>query len=275
MKKRRRYQQQSRTDENLKNLIIGFFAGLASLMPGISGGTILVITQKYDRLVKAANNVMRLRFNKSDINFFVWVMAGAFAAVFSLSRLMAYVLKLYSQTMNILFVGLILGGAWILTHETELKRPVNIFYAAASFLFTAPVFQYLSENVSNQATGFSVWYLMLGGVFAAFCWVLPGISGSATLVMLGLYEPLMVAVSVWDFNFLIPLGLGAALGGIVCVKLLVALFDRYRDQGMAILLGLTLGGIWGLLGFAVNVNSIVLLLIGLTTSLIIEKLLGA
>lgn len=272
---RKKTKRKSMTKENLKNLVIGFFAGLASLMPGISGGTILIITQKYDRLLKSANNMMKFKFHKSDINFFLWIMTGAFFAVISLSHLMAYILKSHSEIMTILFVGLILGGAWILTHETNLRKPINLIFAVGSFMFTAPVFQYLSENIVNQTTSFSLWYLLLGGAFAAFCWVLPGISGSATLVMLGLYKPIMLAVSSWDFSLLIPVGVGAVLGGIICVKLLAVLFERYRNQGMALLLGLTLGGVWGLLGFDINFSSISVIALGILISLTIEKVLGS
>jgi len=271
---KRKAQEKSAANDNIKNMIIGFFAGLASLMPGISGGTILVITQKYDRLLKAANNMMKFKFYKEDVSFFLWVMSGALLAVIFLTRIMAELLKNHADIMTVLFVGLILGGAWILANETNLKKPVNFLLALTSFLLTAPVFEYLSQNVVNQSASFSLWYLILGGAFAAFCWVLPGISGSASLVMLGLYKPVMVALSTLDFALLIPVGAGAVLGGIICVKLLAALFERYRHQGMAMLLGLTLGGVWGLLGFAITFNTVSIMALGILISLTIEKVLS-
>ena len=266
--------QDMKYKDNFKNLVIGFIAGLASLMPGVSGGTILVITQKYDRLLMAANDMMKLKFKRSEMSFLLWVMSGAVIAILSLTKLMAFLLQSYEATIITLFIGLILGGAVILAREFSYKKPSNLFCAIGCLLFTAPIFQYLTENVAGSAADFPIWYLLLGGAFAAFCWVLPGISGSATLVMLGLYQPVMNAVTTLDLKILLPMGIGVIIGGVLCVKLLVTLFDRYREQGMATLFGLTLGGVWGLVGYITGLGSLALIVVGILISLVIAKALS-
>lgn len=260
--------------EDVKNIGIGALVGLASLVPGVSGGTILVIAQKYDRLLKAVVDLGRGVFTAAELRFMAWLIAGGGLVLLLFPPLMDWLLTYQESVMMALFFGLILGGGRVLARETNLSRLRNLLLALLVFVFTAPLFGYL-QSIYQPVSGLqSTAYWIFGGALGAFFWILPGISGSSALIILGLYHPMMEALAQWHWARLFPFGLGMTLGMLAAVWMLNLLFERYRKEAMACLFGLTVAGAWGMLGYLKSPGLIVWALAGFAVSRLVEKTLS-
>lgn len=257
--------------EDMKNLGIGALVGLASLVPGVSGGTILVIAQKYDRLLKAVADLGRGIFTAVEGRFMGWLLAGGGLVVLLLPPIMDWLLTHKEGPMMALFFGLIIGGGRVLAGETDLGKAKNLVLALMVFGFTAPFFGYLQSAYQPGAGLQSTAYWIFGGALGAFFWILPGISGSSALIILGLYHPVMEALAGWQWSQLFPFGLGMALGVLGAVRILNLLFERYRKEAMACLFGLTLAGAWGMLEYVKSPIFILWAIGGFAVSRLVEK----
>jgi putative membrane protein len=240
-------------DSSPRTLLGGFLMGFANLVPGISGGTMILAVGLYGRFVGVIANLSRLRILRADLRFLLVFGAGAALALASLSGLLVGLVSSHRWLMYSLFVGMTLGGVpQILSKVRPLRGPGLGFPLVGLGLMAWLVFGL--TGVSVPETFFA---LVFVGAIAASSMILPGISGSYLLLLFGLYETVIGSLSRQELmgntgealGILIPVALGAALGIALLSNVLKALLDWAPRPMHGLLLGLMLGSVLGLYPF--------------------------
>lgn len=236
-----------------RSLFAGFLMGFANLVPGISGGTMILAVGLYERFIEAVSNVTRFRFTPASIALLGWMAVGAVLAVVTLSGVLVDLVVEHRWIMYSLFIGMTLGGAPALWRAS---RPLNVGVLAALVLGFAAMAVFAYAMTGTQlGTGFGV--LLLVGALAASSMILPGISGSYLLLIFGLYETVIGAlrVSAWKEDWrgslmiVLPVVLGAGLGIALLSSALRVFLKRRPRIAHGMLLGLLVGSILGLWPF--------------------------
>lgn len=241
----------------------GVFMGAANLVPGISGGTMLVAVGVYRRFVSAVADVARLKFNARSIGTIALIVLGAALAFVGLAKIITLALQDFRWGMYALFIGLTLGGVPLLWGMLERRKPAAWGGVSLGFaIMTALTF--LQAGASATAGGEpGMLRLFIGGVAGASAMILPGVSGAYLLLLLGLYETIITAikdiigaVSSLDFSaavgtlrVLVPVGLGVVVGLAVVSSALKWLLKNATAPTIGCLLGLLLASPLGLYPF--------------------------
>ena len=242
------------------SIIRGYLMGAADIVPGVSGGTVALVLGIYERLIasvragsSALGSFLRLDFTagmgwlkKIEWSFIVPLGGGIGLAILSLSHLLERLLRDHAVLMAALFLGLVAGSAlivWRLLTARDI-RTIAIIVTVTVVVF---VLLGLRENTSSESAAQiadpALWAFFLAGSVAICAMILPGISGSFILVMLGMYGPVLSAVTDRGLTSLAVFAIGAVIGLALFSQILHrALRDHYNTV-MAALIGLMLGSL--------------------------------
>ena len=239
--------------------------GLANLVPGISGGTMLLAVGVYPQFIGAVAQVSTFRFSPRVLLLLTCVGAGAAGAIAGGAGVIGAFLDRYPSAMYSLFIGLTLGGVPLLWRMAQpLDRRVTGSAAGAVALMgllaaTEPA--RAGGGASAEAAAYAL--LVVAGFAGGAAMILPGVSGAYLLLLLGQYRPIVDAVAgaaagaraadtvalAASLYVLLPVAIGVGLG-VTCVSNLVKLLlERYRRTTLGFLLGLLLGSVVGLWPF--------------------------
>ncbi len=229
------------------NFIKGMVVGVATLVPGVSGGTMSIILGIYDGLIHAVSNFFE-NWKKNFIYLFVIALGGGLG-ILIFSRLLESAITTYPHIMRFLFMGVIIGGLPVLFRKANASEQGNISDYLYLILGAAIVLLMTSkpEVVVNLATSDGVAgmiFLFIAGVILAVALVLPGISGSFMLLVLGLYNLFLNAINTLNIAFLIPLVLGVGIGTFGSAKIIERFLDKHPRQTYMLIMGLVLGSLW-------------------------------
>ncbi len=243
----------------------GASMGLANLVPGISGGTMLLAVGVYPQFIGAVAKASTFRFGPTTLLLLACVGGGAAGAIAGGAGVIGTLLDGYPSAMYSLFIGLTLGGVPILWRMVQpLDRPVMGSAAGAialMVLLAATDPERAGGGESSAAAAYAM--LAVAGFSGGAAMILPGVSGAYLLLLLGQYRPIVDAVAAaaaaagaGDADaaaaalfVLLPVAVGVGLG-VVCVSNLVELLlERYRRTTLGFLLGLLLGSVVGLWPF--------------------------
>ncbi|WP_026703009.1 DUF368 domain-containing protein [Salibacterium aidingense] len=264
-----------------RNILRGMAMGASDIIPGVSGGTIALVLGIYHRLIAAVNNFFSRRW-KEQLGFFIPLGIGIGLAVFSLSSMLEWLLASYPQPTFFLFLGLILGTIPFLLREADYKRTFTgkhyvVLAAAAVLVILSGMFRG-DEGAVMQSLSFSDYLLLFfSGWLASTAMILPGVSGSFILLILGVYSTVIHAVSSLYLPVLLILAAGIVLGIAIMSKFLHYLL-RYHPTGTyAVMTGLLIGSLFVVFpglgaGFAQLLLSIVTFLTGLLLAFILGKI---
>lgn len=241
-----------------RSLSGGFLMGLANLVPGVSGGTLILALGLYDRFIGAVADVTRLKLSRNSILFLGLVMVGAAVAILSMSGLAVSLIASHRWIMYSLFIGLALGGV---PELLPLCRPLGVKSIACTAAGLG-LMLFLAFGVSTTSIPHTIPVLMVVGALAASSMILPGISGSYILLILGMYDFVIGSLSsselredpVGSMKVIVPVGVGAALGIALLSNLLKVLLARFSSPSHSVLLGLLLGSVFGLYPFQTPVH---------------------
>ena len=232
----------------------GMVIGLANIIPGVSGGTMMVSMGIYDTLIHCITHLFK-EFKKSVMTLLPYAI-GMAVAIGALSFALKWAFANYALPTNTLFIGLILGGLPAILRQVKGKKkgPVGavLFLAFFALIILMQLFQ--SENsVTIQLSVVEVLKLFVLGAVASATMIIPGVSGSMILKILGYYEP-VVTVSIpglltglrygdWaavaaNLGILVPFGLGVIVGIFAIAKLIEVLLARWEGQTYCAILGL-------------------------------------
>lgn len=232
-------------------IIKGMAMGAANVIPGVSGGTIALITGIFERLINAIKSVnltaIKLLFKGDfkafakhiDLAFLVAVLFGVAISILSIARLFDYLFENYPIHIWSYFFGLILASIYFVGKTIEKWRFVVFitFFIGAIVAISISFMTPASENSSFI-------YLVLCGVVAACSMILPGLSGSFVLILMGNYQLVMIdAVNQLDFAILLPVVVGAGVGLLGFSYILSWVFTKFRDQTIAVLTGFIAGSL--------------------------------
>ncbi len=248
----------------------GFAMGTADIIPGVSGGTVAFITGIYGQLLAAINSVdvaalkRLLAFDVKGLlahvhlRFLAVLLFGIGAAVVSTARVMHYLMHTHPVPTWSLFFGLILASAWVVGREVEdALKPQNI---AAVVL--GAVGAWLFVGLIPVQTPNAPWFLFVSGAIAICAMILPGISGSFLLLILGKYAYITGAIKApfADGSLLIiaTFGAGAVVGLLGFSRVLGFLLARFRPLTMAVLTGFMIGALRKVWPYKETLESVVI-----------------
>ena len=267
----------------IKRLLQGMVVGIANIIPGVSGGTMMVAMGLYDKLIHAITH-LKSEF-KESLKLLVPIFLGAGIAIVALSRLFEFLLENYPIPTNFAFCGLIAGSLPFIFkkvkgHSVSVGRAVCFIIFFAIVILMA-VMGETSGNAADVSFGLiNVVKLLLVGIIAAATMVIPGVSGSMMLMLLGYYDTIlktinnfMDALVAFDMQeilvqcgILIPFGIGVILGIFLIAKIIEFIFSKAEIHAYYAIIGLILASPIAILlktdwsGF-----SILTLIIGLIT----------
>jgi putative membrane protein len=223
----------------------GFIIGASMLVPGASGGTMAIILGIYDELIHAVST-LRQNFKENAILLGTYIIAGC-AGILLLSHPMLAALELWNKPMLFLFLGAILGGIPPLYRKVKISRikPVNLLVALVGALIGIST-TYLPEGLFQLSTGFNLFnftMLILAGVIIAIALILPGISASYVLLMLGMYHLTLIAIKQFDLFYLVPLAIGVIGGTFLTAGILEREMKRHPQFTYMLIIGFMLGSL--------------------------------
>ncbi len=232
--------------KHLTNFLKGIAVGVATLVPGVSGGTMAIILGIYDDLIHAVSTFF-VDFKKKFI-FLLTVGLGGVLGFLLFSRLLENAITSYPSEMQFLFMGIITGGLPVLYHKSVDSGKGNkkdFIFLILGFLIVL-LMSAEPEAIVNMSTArgaLSVIFLFFAGVIIAIALVLPGISGSFMLLILGLYSVTLNAINMINITFLIPLGLGVVAGTFGSAKIIEKFLQKHPGKTYKLIIGFVLGSL--------------------------------
>ncbi len=229
----------------------GALMGAANVIPGVSGGTMALLTGIFEPLIHAIKSfdLLALKLLMSgkikeaaahvNLGFLIPVGIGMVVSILSLARLLEYLFEYYSVFVWAFFFGLILASVYFVGKRIKkITAPVLLLFAGGSALAAAIAFM---EPAAENA---SIPYLLLCGAIAMCSMILPGLSGSYILLLMGNYQLVMIeAVNDLNMTVLLPVAAGAGLGLLLFAHFLSWIFKRFHDQTVALLTGFIFGSL--------------------------------
>ena len=239
----------------MKSYILTFFKGIAmgaaNVIPGVSGGTIALITGIFERLINALKSfditalklLFKGRFREFACHIDLWFLVALFlgigVAIISFAKIFEILFADYPVYIWSFFFGLVLASVFFVS-KTVKKWHIG---SISAFIIGTAVAIFISVATPASQND-SIWYLLLCGVVAICSMILPGLSGSFVLLLMGNYQLVMIdAVNQWRFDVLIPIAIGAIVGLLAFSHFLSWLLKRFPDSTIALLTGFILGSL--------------------------------
>jgi putative membrane protein len=243
-------QKSSADKRKLRLFFTGFTMGLADLIPGVSGGTIAFLFGIYDELLYSVKLVtgqvpkllLAGKFKQAILlipfPFLVPVALGIVSAIFGLVQVVSYLLETQPVLVWALFFGLVLGSAYIISHRITQWTVQRVLLLVLGFGLTFIIVGL--PSISGSTAPLAVFAT---GAIAITAMILPGISGSLIMVLLGQYEIIITAVAERNFSILVIFAAGAIIGLALFVRLLTWLLKHYHLAVIAFLIGVMAGSL--------------------------------
>ena len=238
--------------EMLKIFLRGLLMGTADIMPGISGGTIALITGIYDKLINSISNIKLLflkplikgnltEFKKQlleevDFEFFIPLGIGIVTAMILMAGIINYLLGNYASYTYSFFAGLILASIYILYKQLDA---FNIKAISTTIIFA--ILAYIFVGLNPMQASHSLPILFISGFIAICAMLLPGISGSSLLLLLGQYEYMINVLHRLSIIEIIIFVIGAGLGFMTMSRVIKYMLENHKQLTVATLIGIMLG----------------------------------
>ncbi|GIO27142.1 DUF368 domain-containing protein [Ornithinibacillus bavariensis] len=231
-----------------KNIYRGLIMGASDVIPGVSGGTIAVLLGIYDRLIAAINGIFSKDWKK-HFGFLIPLGIGMGTAVLLLSRIIEWLFEHYPDPTKFFFLGLIIGILPYLFRQADVKLNFKVNHyilllvgavAVGSMLFLKE-----REGIIIEEMTLPIYLLLFFSAFiASAAMILPGISGSFILLVIGVYPVVIGAISNLQLDILAVVGVGIVIGILTMSKIINYFLEHYRNATFAIIIGLVIGSIF-------------------------------
>ena len=268
----------------------GIFMGIADAIPGVSGGTIALLLGIYEELISSISglninllidlkqNGFKSFWKKLNGNFLVTLIVGIGISLIFFIKISSKLLNDYPMFIWSFFLGLIIATVYVIFKLIKTWDYINIISAFATIILSS-ILSSISVNSSDEI---SLLYILVCGIIASSAMILPGISGSLILVIMGVYKVLIDSVNNLEISIIFTFIIGAITGLISFSKILSWLFNNYKNLTYSIMLGLVIGSIGKVWPWKQNemvqlanldmIFSVILVIIGFFMIFIIEKL---
>ena len=231
----------------------GVLFGIANLIPGLSGGTIAVITGVYEKLLDSINNLFK-EFKKSILFLGIFGL-GCVIAILAGAKGMDYLLKYFELPITLLFAGLIVGSLKTVKEpiKGKLDKKAIIIMCITLSIVIGLLFIPFSKATGSSLKFYDYILLFICGILASVAMVVPGISGMMMFYLFGYYDVLMGALSSLTQSFgssvliLIPVGIGIIIGLFSAAKIISYLLKKFPIYTFAGIFGFVIGSIFALL----------------------------
>ena len=239
----------SESKHDLKPFFGGIGVGIANIIPGVSGGTMLVIFDLFERLTNAVSDVFKRKTTtrKQSILFLLKLLVGAGIGIVAFAKILGFTLNHIEAETIFWFMGLILFSIPIVVRKEMKNEKFNIIYFLIGIVLIG-VLEYFNlkgvNNSLNEDAGIIGYLILFGlGVIGGISMIFPGISGSMVMLVLGKYEMVrsyIDQVTTLDVNIFIKLGifgLGAVAGIVFSAKILSSLLNKHKGKTISLILG--------------------------------------
>ena len=249
--------------EAIKLFFVGIILGVANIIPGVSGGTLAVVFNIYDRIIGLISLNIKKIF--SEWKFILPIGLGMVAGIIGFSKVITFLFENYPMQTNLFFVGIIAGSIPLVLRkinssiqETQVKKnkkpyvsTVISFLVALAIMIVMAFFKDISGS-SIIYTELSVklfFTLMISGAVGAVAMIIPGISGSFLMLALGTYATIIGSLSDFNIPLMIPTAIGILLGLLCGAYLVRTLMEKVPAQTYGSILGLVVGSIFTVFPF--------------------------
>lgn len=268
----------------IKLFICGVIFGVANVIPGVSGGTMLVVFGIYDELTEAISGIKAIF---KHLPFLIPLGLGGASGIFGFSVVVKWLFENFGLQTNMFFIGLILGSVPMIikmgTSEQKIKPScIFPFLIAMAVVIGLTVLQNADfVNLTEQTVeGFDIAFsikLMLCAVLAAVTMIIPGVSGSFVMMLLGVYETVIDSITTLRFVVLIPFAIGAIIGIMAGAKVISILISKFKLTVYSAIMGLVVGSVYAIIpeDFGFNIQTgqgFVCLFFGIVAAILVEKL---
>lgn len=226
------------------NFLKGIAIGIATLIPGVSGGTMSIILGIYDDLIHAISSFFSDM--KKHITLLLQIGLGALLAFALFSNIIKFLLDKFPMEIGFFFLGVIGGGIPLLYKKAtkQSKSSTDLIYLIVGFLL---ILLMSGDTATSTFTGNSplvnALFLGVAGFIIAVALILPGISGSFMLLTLGIYDMTIESITSFNVPFLIPLGIGVIIGTLATTRVIEKLMQKYPSKTYMLILGFVAGSI--------------------------------
>ena len=237
--------------EFIYNILRGIGMGAANVIPGVSGGTIALLTGIFERLINSIKsfnlNAVRLLFagklkefsKHVDLEFLIAVIIGILVAIFTLAKLLEFLFDQYPILVWAYFFGLIIASVYFVGKRISKWNTSVIIFGIIGAVGAASI-AILTPAKENDA----IWYVFICGIVATCSMILPGLSGSFILILMGNYELVWIeSINKLDLQILVPLIIGAGAGLLAFSYILSWVFKNFKNQTLSLLTGFILGSL--------------------------------
>ena len=257
----------------------GIAIGIANAIPGVSGGTIAVITKIYDELLESITpNIKKLIKN---MPFLLPVGIGMIIGILLAAKVLAFLFETYNVPTQLFFMGIILGSMPMIYQEATREKklqPINIIPFLIGAGIMIGMFFIRTDNISSVDSSLTVGnavLFVLSAFLAAVAMVIPGISGALVMKILGAYDAAIMALNDMNIPVILLFAVGAIVGIFVAAKVISMLLKKFRKETYCIIAGLIIGSVPSVFpsGFrfdAQGIVGIVLLVVGLAVPTLSE-----
>ena len=228
----------------IANFLKGIIIGAGAILPGISSGVLCVIFGLYEQLL---NSILGFFYNiKKNFKFLFPIFAGALIGVLIFSKILNYMLYAYPLQTKSAFVGLILSTVPSLIKDTNKKKNFKLRYIL--YLISALLLGIITTFLENKipvlaGTKYNYFYLIFCGFMMSIGIVVPGVSSTIILMLLGVYSTYLTSISSIYLPILIPIAIGLAIGSFIFMKITKYCLDNFYAETFYTIIGFTLGSI--------------------------------
>ncbi|WP_173917790.1 DUF368 domain-containing protein [Halobacillus sp. Marseille-Q1614] len=231
-----------------KNIYRGMLMGASDVVPGVSGGTIAVVLGIYDQLIEAINGFFSREWKK-HLKFLLPLGAGIIISILMLANLIEWLFEHYPGPTKFFFLGLIIGVIPYLTNKADMKnkfegRHYGLLLLGAILVGSMAFFQATEGEPMTNLTLASYIGLFFSGWLASSAMILPGISGSFILLLIGMYSTIISGVANLRFDIILTVGLGVAIGIVIMSKIINYFLENYTSATFGLIIGLVVGSIF-------------------------------
>ncbi|MCI9016640.1 MAG: DUF368 domain-containing protein [Clostridia bacterium] len=263
----------------IKDCLKGIALGAGAILPGISSGVLCVIFGIYEKLLNSILDFFK--DIKGNIKFLFPILLGITIGIIIFGNVLRFLFETFPFQTQYSFIGLILGGLPILFKTANSKKGFRlhyILYMLISFFIALVLIFFentLPENTLMESSETNFIFLVLSGFMMSIGVVIPGISSSIILMLLGSYNIYLFSISTLNLPVLLPMGIGLLIGGLLFLILIKYLLKNFHPQTYYTIIGFVLGSIFILYpGFKFDfdgITSILFLIGGFFISNLFEK----
>ncbi|MGV2622610.1 DUF368 domain-containing protein [Halobacillus sp. ACCC02827] len=231
-----------------KNIYRGLLMGASDVVPGVSGGTIAVVLGIYDRLIEAINGIFSREW-KRHLRFLIPLGIGIGISIVLLANVIEWLFEHYPGPTQFFFLGLIIGVLPYLAHKADMKHTFKaqhylLLLIGAAAVASMVFFQTGESEPLQNMTASTYLLLFFSGWIASSAMILPGISGSFILLIIGIYSTVVSGISDFRIDIIAVVGIGILIGLITMSKIVKFFLENYTAGTFAVIIGLVIGSVF-------------------------------